>query len=507
MTDPTEENQDAEVGAAVVADPAPAPMKKESPPPVQASIMDRLYAYVIHSFWPGMGLFGESYILFSVGTMKPLWKEIYPECWGKEASTCSTQLTQSLSYSVVLGVICGQIGFGSIAAYIGRRRGSIATATIMALGAVFITLIGTFVPNNSHALFVATSVLLSIFGVGVGGEYPMSASSASEKAMETDVNPDAKRHTKVFPSQELRGRSVQLVFTGQGLGIVVNSIIMTLMLIFTGQTGSTYDPQKLKIVWYITYAVGAMILIFVLGSRIKLLKESTAWKDDREKRKSIRESFHDNKKASDAKDQGKNDEEREEQPIGGDEEIMPVGEPCNPTILLLRHFGMRLFGTCMTWFLWDVSFYGNKLFQSTFIEALTGPNTTLTQLGWATTLNATVALVGYYGAALLVDKVGRFWLQQIGFLLSGVLFLAVGYSYESISSGVLVTLYMLSSFFGQLGPNCTTFLIPSEIFPTNQRSLCHGTSAALGKCGALLASILFNYIGDVPKFLICGWTS
>ena len=48
--------------------------------------------------------------------------------------------------------------------------------------------------------------------------------------------------------------------------------------------------------------------------------------------------------------------------------------------LLLRNYGVRLFGTCSTWLLWDVAYYGNKLFQSNFIIALMGVDGTLVDI-------------------------------------------------------------------------------------------------------------------------------
>ena len=68
-------------------------------------------------------------------------------------------------------------------------------------------------------------------------------------------------------------------------------------------------------------------------------------------------------------------------------------------------------------------------------------------------------------------------------------------------------MYFGSSFFGQCGPNCTTFLIPAEVFPTNLRAMCHGMSAASGKIGALLASILFHYMSIRDLFLLSGYAS
>jgi MFS family permease len=120
-----------------------------------------------------------------------------------------------------------------------------------------------------------------------------------------------------------------------------------------------------------------------------------------------------------------------------------------------------------------------------------------------------VALCGYFAAAFLVDKVsvGRLRLQQYGFLIAGFLFCICGWFKNQLSSFWLVVFYFGSSFFGQCGPNCTTFLIPTEVFPTEMRTMCHGISAAAGKAGALCAAILFNFVNEKDLFLISGYCS
>ncbi len=35
---------------------------------------------------------------------------------------------------------------------------------------------------------------------------------------------------------------------------------------------------------------------------------------------------------------------------------------------LLRHYWHRIVGVSLSWFVWDVTFFGNKLFQGTFIK-------------------------------------------------------------------------------------------------------------------------------------------
>ena len=127
----------------------------------------------------------------------------------------------------------------------------------------------------------------------------------------------------------------------------------------------------------------------------------------------------------------------------------------------------------------------------------------------ASALNAFVALLGYYAAAAIVDNpaCGRLALQQLGFVVTGTLFLLCGFLRDRLPSTWLVVMYMGSSFFGQCGPNCTTFLIPAEVFPTSMRALCHGISACSGKFGALAASIMFNFVGERDLFLLSGYAS
>lgn len=50
-----------------------------------------------------------------------------------------------------------------------------------------------------------------------------------------------------------------------------------------------------------------------------------------------------------------------------------------------------------------------------------------------------------------------------------------------------------------LGPNATTFIIPSELFPTSWRSTCHGFCAAMGKLGAIVGSFGFLYASQPKK--------
>lgn len=100
-------------------------------------------------------------------------------------------------------------------------------------------------------------------------------------------------------------------------------------------------------------------------------------------------------------------------------------------------------------------------------------------------------------------------MQMIGFLFDFILFIvpALNYEYYTSTAGVTAfqTMYFLSSFFNQFGPNAVTFLVAAEVYPTPVRATAHGFSAACGKLGALTAAVMYNYISTQQKFYVVPW--
>ena len=170
-----------------------------------------------------------------------------------------------------------------------------------------------------------------------------------------------------------------------------------------------YDQTTLLNIWRVTYAIGAAILTYVLVTRISHLTESEVWIRDKEQREEERlERCHresgvgfrppqqqemmgqDGKQMrKDTKnDRRKNSKEQQEAVISPtmssitmrsefdhlgstnldgcrmipavmmtdtneEKEITPYKlKLSSETRLLLRHYGVRLFGTSMTWLLW-----------------------------------------------------------------------------------------------------------------------------------------------------------
>ena len=56
--------------------------------------------------------------------------------------------------------------------------------------------------------------------------------------------------------------------------------------------------------------------------------------------------------------------------------------------------------------------------------------------------------------------------------------------------------YGVSYFFTEFGPNMTTFVMPSELYPVAMRATGHGISAGVGKLGAFIGVFLFPVLNS-----------
>eukprot|EP00884_Botryococcus_braunii_P005563 jgi/Botrbrau1/15007/Bobra.0018s0106.1 len=425
----------------------------------------RWFAWVASFLIPGLGMFNEAYYIFSVGNLMPIWAEQYPACW-KDHVGCSEGLLHALNYSQVAGLFLGMITFGFAIDIVGRKAGSVAAALIMFLGGILLTAASGPSPR---ALFTFLIAAQSVFGFGVGGEFPVASSSASETSELSPGGPGGPQRSK-------RGETVVLVFSMQAWGNICNLSILLLLLAALGQGSPPYSAGALGLVWRLQYGLGLLPIAFMIVQRSFYLQESHVWKEKKRERAS--------------------------------RSLEPQRLEWRKAALLASHYWHRLLGASLGWFAWDFYYYGNKLFQSEFISLLHPGSDLITQLQF-NMLNSSVALFGYYFAAFTVDRswMGRRRMQIMGFAVIFALFLASGVelpTLESSQSGLraLQAMYYLTSFFGQFGPNATTFLLASEMFPTEVRGAASGLAAAAGKLGALAADIAMGKVGDQMRFYL-----
>ncbi len=53
-----------------------------------------------------------------------------------------------------------------------------------------------------------------------------------------------------------------------------------------------------------------------------------------------------------------------------------------------------------------------------------------------------------------------------------------------------IAIFGVSYLFTEFGPNMTTFVLPSEVFPVHMRTTGHGVAAGIGKLGAFVGVFL-----------------
>ncbi|CAL3966331.1 hypothetical protein PZA11_003015 [Diplocarpon coronariae] len=424
--------------------------------------------YFSNAVLPGAGLGLEGYVLFSIGNLKPLFQAVWPLCW-KHYSVCSEGWIHAVEYLEILGIIVGQILVGIIGDGLGRRWGLIQDAVIMFVGLVW--LVASW-GTSLNGWVVCYAWALFFYGVGVGGEYPMTATAAME-------NPTGSGRVSTKEDRLHRGRNVTMAFLMQGWGQFFNQVVLiVLLLIFHHSSSPPYSLVSAQWTFRISFALPAVGTLWLVYYRMYKMPLASKALDQIKKNSKV---------------------------TGYDVESLKM---------TMQYFGPRLVATAGGWFCNDVFFYGNKLFQSEFIKVIS-PGTAASgnvMTGWLWNLvNVGVSLCGYYLATFLIDNklYGRKNMQQVGFLMDFILFIVPAFHYKYYTDAANIkafqAMYFLSSFFNQFGPNSVTFLVAAEVFPTSVRATAHGVSAALGKAGALLAAVLYNYIDDQTKFYFVPW--
>ncbi|CAN6279256.1 unnamed protein product [Urochloa humidicola] len=426
----------------------------------------------------GMGFFTGAYDLFCISMVSKLLDRLYFE--DKELSRQPGRQPVNVEDMVVgialVGTLVGQLVFGYLGDRLGRKRVFGITLVLMAAGSVGSGL--SFGP--SPGAVVGTLCFFRFWlGVGVGGEYPLSATIMCE-----------------YANKRTRGAFMAAVFAMQGVGIVsaclATMAVSGVLLRYNAAPAWRDDRERsaqrpaADYAWRAVLVLAAFPALATLYWRMKLPETAryTALVQG------------DGKRA--ARDMRVVLEELDV-PIDGEQEKVSRYRSANEYPLLswefARRHGRHLVGTSTTWFLLEITFYCQNLTQKDVFQAihLTRSPTDLNALGEVFEISLAMFLVallgtlpGYLVAVATIDKIGRRLIQLIGFFMMAVFLLAMGVMPRENQYHVLFPLlYALNLFSASSGPNCTTFVLAAELFPARLRSTCHAISAASGKAGAI----------------------
>jgi MFS family permease len=174
-----------------------------------------------------------------------------------------------------------------------------------------------------------------------------------------------------------------------------------------------------------------------------------------------------------------------------------------------RRMILLMLGTAGSWFLFDYAYYGNTLSLPSILSEVSPNATLVTKLVLTLALFVIFAVPGYLFAVWKMDKIGHRRLQFIGFAIMALCFLVLAaFPALTVNVAPFIAIFGVSYFFTEFGPNTTTFVLPSEVFPVNMRTTGHGFAAGIGKLGAFVGVFLVpeleTHIGLRGLLLVSG---
>lgn len=378
-------------------------------------------------FTAGMGFFTDAYDLFIIGVVTAILAPIWH---------LSTHQLAILNAASLAAAAFGAVLFGIMSDKFGRKKMYGFEVLILFFGAIMCAL-----STNFTMLLIARVVV----GFGIGGDYPSSAVVASEAA-----------------SKKNRGFMVLLVFAMQALGLTLGPFFASALL-------ASHLPHE--IVWRILLGFGAIPAASVFYLR-RTIQESPRYLLTKQTPVEVgRVVSH----LAGYKDQVHKAAKK-------------AGSYTKQSLWSKKWLKLMV-GTAGSWFLMDVAFYGNGVSSVLILKAIDPHANILSHTLISAIIFLIFAVPGYAMAAKYIDRIGRKTVQVMGFVMMAVCFALIA-AFPSIRAFLpaFILIYGLSFFFTNFGPNSTTFLIPSEIYPTSIRAKAHGMSAAIGKVGAFVGA-------------------
>jgi MFS family permease len=357
---------------------------------------------------------------------------------------------------VSVGVALVAFGVGPLVDRVGRRKG------------ILIAVIGAAVFSGVTGLLGFATGILAGFGVviliivrSIGGlgyaEQAINATYLNELFAHVDsASPGESRpHRKIS-----RGLMYSLVQSGWPIGSVLAAESISLLLPIGG--------------WQLCFLVAMFPVIFMIWAAFHL-KESPQFVVRREAEELLKE--------------GRNEEAHALASTGG----VDLTELSAPAVAIFKGKELRTTVTIGTAFF--LSWWGVLCFDilgTSLLTAKNGKDIAFTGTLTILAVSNGAAFIGYVFHGWLGGKIGRRNTVAIGWVLSGLSFIAM-LLVQNGNYGLIVMFYSLGLFF-LIGPYAALLLFNAESYPTHSRATGGAFLNAMGMVGAVVAGLLVTHV-------------
>ncbi|KAK0530829.1 hypothetical protein OC834_002476 [Tilletia horrida] len=456
----------------------------------------------------GVGFLMDAYDLFVVNVIYNIVLLVYYPAgtknldWGLDGGVFKA--------SANLGNVIGQVGFGLLGDMFGRSAVYGKELLIVIVAVILIISAPDYLGKGVTYWIFAFRVFM---GVGIGGDYPMSATIVSDRAY-----------------MKKRGALLGWIFSNQGWGNLSASLVAVVVIAAYKGPVLAGDYHKLSGAWRILQGVSLVPAFGVLYFRLTMV-ESTRFTQARAIQDNpdliekigpiVGNDGDDDLVKADRKEPGSPDTEHlpnlENKAAGltgmiGEKAHNEFSTYFSLRTPLGRKHAWALFGCAFTWFLVDITFYGINLNTTAILQSIgftdghgaTAGAKTYSKLMKTATGNLIIVaagfLPGYFFTIATVEIVGRRAIQMLGFAMNCLFLGILAGKFDTLKhqTAPFFVVFVFLQLFFNFGANATTFIIPAEAFPTRVRAGAHGLCAAIGKLGAILASLLFSRLSQ-PK--------
>jgi len=407
-----------------------------SPPPTNMADIKKLRGLegVLQSEWgrvaiAGSGFLADGYDLFIIGLVEIIMDFEYVQT-GIIDSTSFRAAKGTMASAALAGAVLGQLFFGALADRVGRRIVFIVTAALIIVGSVASCLAQTDLwAGGPEQLFTQIAIARFVMGVGIGGEYPLSATIAAEGC-----------------SKRRSGTLMAVVFSNQGWGYL---LAVCVMLFLVG------NQCPLEATWRIALGFGAVVPAIALPFRMMMHESESFEQVQKDRRSDVKEV------------DTKSTMRRYVWHL--------VGTAMNWFLWDIVWYSNGLFsqdiadvlqglGTDVTGILVKKLIIVLCMLPGFFLSIAL-----LNRIG-----RKNIQILGYVATSTL------FFICAFGYD-----------ALRKQAPFLFFVLYAMTFLFANFGPNTTTYVIPGEVYPSQIKATFHGISAASGKLGGVLGAAAF----------------